>query len=373
LKRWIVSAATVLAVIAGFALLGVVSGLVPIKASSGHWTITEWFLHFAMRRSVVTQTLGLEAPALDHPNLVLKGAGHYETGCRPCHGSPDLRRPKIARGMTPHPPDLPSRIPEWRPRHLFYIVKHGIKFTGMPAWPAQQRDDEVWAMVAFLRELPRLDAGAYRRLAHGEAAPSGTRAPLPDLLQSEERLRAMIDTSCARCHGMDGRGRGAGAFPALAGQRSAYLLAALRAYARGERHSGIMQPIAAALTIEEMRGLGRYYGTLSPPVSRPSDPAASSAIERGKAIAHRGIPPQRVPSCADCHGPGAIRRNPRYPVLAGQHADYLVLQLELFKKRQRGGSAYSHLMLPVASRLAPEQMRDVALYYESLAAAASTH
>jgi cytochrome c553 len=55
-------------------------------------------------------------------------------------------------------------------------------------------------------------------------------------------------------------------------------------------------------------------------------------------------------------------------MLAGQHADYLVLQLELFKKEHRGGSAYAHLMRPVATRLTPQQMRDVALYYESLPA-----
>ncbi len=52
------------------------SGIVPIKASSGHWAITDWFLHFAMRRSIATQSLGIESPALDGPGLVLKGAGH---------------------------------------------------------------------------------------------------------------------------------------------------------------------------------------------------------------------------------------------------------------------------------------------------------
>ena len=94
-----------------------------------------------------------------------------------------------------------------------------------------------------------------------------------------------------------------------------------------------------------------------------------SAIESGKAIASRGIPRQRVPACVACHGPGATRRNPIYPILAGQYADYLVLQLELFNKGYRGGSAYAHLMRPVATRLTHEQMRDVALYYASLPAA----
>jgi Cytochrome C oxidase, cbb3-type, subunit III len=91
--------------------------------------------------------------------------------------------------MTPPPPYLPPRIPKWEPNELFYIVKHGIKFTGMPAWPALDRDDEVWAMVAFLRQFPKLDADEYRRLAQGEAAPSGAVALLSDLLGPERVTR----------------------------------------------------------------------------------------------------------------------------------------------------------------------------------------
>ncbi|MBA3248234.1 MAG: c-type cytochrome, partial [Pyrinomonadaceae bacterium] len=102
-----------------------------------------------------------------------------------------------------------------------------------------------------------------------------------------------------------------------------------------------------------------------PTPSTPS-PETSLAIERGAAIAQRGIPTQRVPSCVACHGPGDIPRNPVYPELAGQYSDYLALQLELFKQLQRGGTAYTHLMHSVAAHLTPEQMRDVALYYESL-------
>jgi cytochrome c553 len=366
MKHRLFKIAALLAALAVAGFLVAASGIVPIKASSGHWAITAWFLHFSMRRSVSTHTLGLKTPALDDASLVLRGAGHYETGCRPCHGSPDLRHPRIPQQMTPHPPYLSPRISTWEPEELFYIVKHGVKFTGMPAWPAQQRDDEVWAMVAFLRTLPELDAEAYRRLVHGEAAPNSPVTPIYGLLPPEKVPRA-VNESCGRCHGVDGRGRGGSAFPRLAGQRPDYLYAALQAFARGERYSGMMEPIAAGLSLEEMREIALYYGSpkeLSPP---PTPPETDPAIVRGKAIASHGIPSQRVPSCVDCHGPGATRRNPIYPILAGQYANYLVLQLELFKKGQRGGSAYAHLMHPVAARLNPEQMRDVARYYESLA------
>jgi cytochrome c553 len=168
---------------------------------------------------------------------------------------------------------------------------------------------------------------------------------------------------------MDGGGRGRGAFPKLAGQRPTYLFTALQAFARGERHSGTMGPIAAGLSRAEMHEVALYYGSLQEPPPSSQHQDTSPAVERGKAIASRGIPRQRVPSCVHCHGPGATPRNPVYPELAGQYADYLVLQLGLFKRAQRGGSAYARLMSPVAARLTPEQMRDVALYYASLPAA----
>jgi cytochrome c553 len=368
MKRWLFRIAGLLAVLGFGGALVAVSGIIPIKASSGHWAVTRWFLNFSKERSVATHSLGLEAPSLDDPGLVLKGAGHYDTGCRPCHGNPALPQPQIAWKMTPPPPYLPPRISEWQPDELFYIVKHGIKFTGMPAWPSLQRDDEVWAMVAFLRRFPELDAAEYRRLTQGEAAPSGEVAQLPDL-EGPERVPRAITTSCARCHGVDGLGRGLGAFPKLAGQTPAYLDLSLQAFARGTRHSGIMQPVAAGLSREEMGELARYYASLQEPSPSPPHQEATSAIERGKAIASRGIPSQRVPSCADCHGPGATRRNPVYPELAGQYADYLALQLELFKKNVRGGTDYAHIMRRAAAGLTPEQMRDVALYYASLPAA----
>ncbi|MCI0539288.1 MAG: c-type cytochrome [Verrucomicrobiales bacterium] len=341
-----------------------VSGIIPIKASSGHWAITGWFLNFTKERSVATHTLGLKEPALDEPWLVLKGAGHYETGCRPCHGSPGLPHPRIAQEMTPPPPDLGLATLKWEPRELFYIVKHGIKFTGMPAWPASQRDDEVWAMVAFLREFPRLDTERYRCLALGENALTES-VPMHDLEATEKAPQA-VSHSCGRCHGVNGQGRESPAFPKLAGQKPDYLFASLQAFARGERHSGMMEPIAAGLSSEQMRELALYYGNLPawPKSSLHAETAAT--IERGKSIARGGIPSHRVPTCAACHGPDTAPRNPIYPRLAGQHADYLVLQLKLFKAQQRGGTAYGHLMYHVAGGLTPDQMRDVACYYASL-------
>jgi cytochrome c553/cytochrome c5 len=358
---WVTAAAIAVVVMIG-AALGVVSGVVPIKASSGHWPITARFLDFAKARSVATHSLGIEPPSpLDDEALLIRGAGHYENGCYGCHGGPGGGIPPVMAAMTPPPPELTNRISRWKPEELFSIVKHGIKFTGMPAWPVQQRDDEVWAMVAFLRRMPNLDDGEYRRLAHGErdAADAG-----PSLSSAGLSPPRAVRETCSRCHGIDGTGRGPDAFPSLAGQRSEYLYASLRAFAGRTRFSGIMSTVAANLSDEAMREVAAYYEQLPPRSTAP--PPDQAAAARGAAIAARGIPERDVPSCADCHGPSDVPRNRAYPIIARQPARYLALQLELLKARRRGGSAHLNLMQVFVDRLSSEQIRDVTFYYASL-------
>lgn len=368
MRRRVACAGAVLGVLAAGAAALVVSGIVPIKASDGHWGLTTVFMEFAMKRSIATHTIGGEPLDLDDPALVAKGAAHYHTGCLPCHGRPGAAYfSNVARKMTPPPPYLPPKIREWEPDELFYLVKHGVKFTGMPAFPSQVRDDEVRAVVAFLLKLPDLDADAYERLAHGEARPRGVEEAPPDPAGTDPTLERLV-AGCARCHGEDGRGRGLGAFPRLAGQHRPYLENALEAYARGDRHSGIMEPIAAGLSPEARARLAAHYAGLPAAGGpAPADVPDPAAVARGERIATLGIPERGVPSCRDCHGPGT-RHNPAYPGLPGQHARYLALQLELFQRGQRGGSPFAHLMHEVAPRLGAEEIRDVAAYYSSLPA-----
>ena len=332
-----------------------ISGVVPIKASSGHWRITAAVLDLAKVRSVNTHSLGIRPPfPLDDADLILRGAGHYESGCYPCHGRPGVPVPPVMAAMTPPPPDLSARIQRWRPQDLFSIVKHGIKFTGMPGWPAQQRDDEVWAMVAFLRRMPELDGAAYRALVFGGADATST-AP-----------RAVREI-CSRCHSVDGTGRGSGAFPSLAGQRAAYLYGSLRAFSDRRRFSGIMATVAATLDDQTMREAAAYYESL--PVRPAAEASDASARARGASIAAYGVPDRDIPSCAECHGPAGTPKNRAYPVLVGQHARYLALQLELFQQRRRGGSRFANLMHVFVGRLRAQEIRDVTIYYSSLQAA----
>lgn len=362
MKTLMQAAALLAALAATGAAIVVVLGVVPIKASSGHWWITAKFLDFAKWRSVATHSFGITAPPLADEGLVVMGASHYETGCYPCHGKPGAGIPPVMAAMTPPPPELTTRLSRYRSEELFSIVKHGIKLTGMPAWPAQQRDDEVWAMVAFLRRMPDLDVAGYERLAHGAARPGSEAAPA--LASSGDEPPSAVRTICWRCHGADGTGRRPGAFPALAGQRSGYMHASLRAFADRTRFSGVMSGIAAALSESSIREIATYYERLPLRIKDASEDAA--AIARGGAIATRGIPHRDIPACRECHGPTDTPKNPTYPKLAGQYAQYLELQLKLLQQRRRGGSANVNLMYAFVDRIAPEEIRDVARYYASL-------
>ena len=347
----------------GLAVLGLLflwSGIIRIPASTGHWDITAWTLHFAMRQSVRTWSAGITPPAdLDAPYRVRIGAGHYATGCAPCHGAPGEAPSAITEQMTPHPPTLGSKIPRWTDDELFYVVRHGIKYTGMPAWPVAHRDDEVWSMVAFLRQLPELPAADYRNLAHGE--PDLPIAGLPPL-SDPQPLPALAD--CARCHGRDGAGRGQQAFPRLDLHHEPYLREALMSYARGERTSGIMQAATDGLDGSTLDALARHYA--GAPLTAAAV-AGTAAAERGRAIALHGLPEQRVPACAHCHGPDRTADNPLFPHLAGQPAWYLKTQLELFREGHRGGGRYAPVMTQVAKALKPQQIDDLAAFYSGSA------
>lgn len=367
MRRLLMIVGAVLVLQAVGAFLFAWSGLYSVAASKDHWPPTTWFLEMAMRNSIETHAMFIDAPDLNDMALIQRGAGHYEDGCAPCHGAPDATRNPISRHMLPAPPFLPDTVGEWTPEQLYWITRHGIKYAGMPAWPAQRREDEPWAVAAFLRRLDGMDAAEYRRLAFGEetaatTAEADTRSTMDELAGDEpEGPIAETLRSCARCHGSDGTGRGTGAFPRLSGQKAEYLYESLRAYASGARPSGFMQPMAAGLDDGTMRALADHYarqtGAPHPP---PPDDGDPQTLDLGAKLAAAGDPQRGIPACSGCHGPN---RDPRYPSLDGQHAGYIADQLRLWQKDARGDTPLSRIMAAAARDLTEEQIRAVSLHY----------
>ncbi|MFC3695709.1 c-type cytochrome [Chenggangzhangella methanolivorans] len=347
------------------------SGLFSVAATSGHWPITDWFLHYVMINSVKTHSIAVETPRnLDDPALIARGAGHYASGCASCHGAPGRPRNPVIREMVPTAPDLDAKVPTWEPKHLFWIVKNGVKYAGMPAWvSAEEREDEVWAVVAFLLKLPGMSDETYRRLAMGQENDGAVGGLTALAHRAQGRgLREDVLADCARCHGRDGMGRDGDAFPVIAGQSEDYIYDTLAAYALNKRYSGVMETAAARLPYSDIAALAEHYAAQPrKPVegAKPLDPAL---VARGEKIAREGLRDTGTPACSSCHGPGRETPNPAYPKLAGQHASYLETQLTLWEKEHdsRGGGPFSGIMRKIAFGMTEADIKAVAAYYASL-------
>ncbi|PZQ10756.1 MAG: hypothetical protein DI565_19445 [Ancylobacter novellus] len=347
------------------------SGLFNVAATSGHWPITDWFLHYVMINSVKTHSMAIETPTnLGDPALIARGAGHYVSGCASCHGAPGRPRNPVIREMVPTAPDLDAKVPTWEPKHLFWIVRNGVKYAGMPAWvSAEEREDEVWAVVAFLLKLPGMSEEDYRRLAYGtqgDGAAGGLIAIAHGRQGAEPRPDTLAD--CARCHGRDGMGRDGDAFPVIAGQAEDYLYDALAAYATGKRHSGIMETAAARIPYSEVAALAIHYSEQTARPVKDAAPLDPALVARGEKIAREGVRDTGTPACASCHGPSPSARNPAYPKLAGQRFSYLKGQLLLWEKEHdsRGGGPFAGVMRKIAFGMEKADIEASAAYYASL-------
>ncbi|MGK9235096.1 c-type cytochrome [Inquilinus limosus] len=328
----------------------VLSGVYNVAASVPHFHVTDRLLKLVLWRSVDTHSAGIEAPDLDDAGLVRLGARHFAAGCEPCHAGPGIRQDPVAAAMYPAAPALGGLVADWETRELFWIVRHGLKFTGMPQWPGDGRDDEVWPVVAFLRRLPGLSPGDYADLAGLDEAgtPSGFMADRPGA------------AGCALCHGDAVRAPVADPAPALQGQSKAYLLRALEEYAGNARQSGMMEAVAAALSPRERERLAGEFAAMPPRAGDArQDP---ERVARGAAIASGGVAERNVPPCLACH---AGRRSPQFPRLEGLSAGYIGTQLRLFRDGVRGGTPYGAIMAPIAKRLTDRDIEDAAAFFAS--------
>ncbi len=148
------------------ALLFIYSGWYDVAASSPDSGLIAWALETTRSRSVHRAYESLEGkvqiPRLDDPEMVRTGFVHYHEMCVTCHGGPGIKASEIAQGLNPFPPELTKEAEE--PLESFWIVKHGIKMTGMPGFGVTHTDDEIWAIVAFLDRLPKLSPQEYQTM-----------------------------------------------------------------------------------------------------------------------------------------------------------------------------------------------------------------
>src|SRR5215831_1399438 len=160
-----------LVIIGGLAFI--VSGSYHIEADAPHWGVTNWLLQTVRDHSIKAQAAGIEAPpGLDDPAKLQIGVEHFAAHCAVCHGAPGVPKGDIAHGLYPQPPDLVRASEHYTPAELFWILKHGIKMTGMPSW-TDHSDEELWATVSFIEKLPSMTQEDYAKLVMASIAHGG--------------------------------------------------------------------------------------------------------------------------------------------------------------------------------------------------------
>ena len=166
-------------------------GLLNFAGDEPHPSLVEGFITVARERFIAKRSHDVQVPDLENAELVSSGGAHYVPMCAGCHLGPGTEDTEIRRGLYPQPPNLSQPAQHAghdhgdmtkSARRQFWIIKHGIKMTAMPAWGTTHSDDEIWGLVAFLQQLPEMSPEDYAKLQepgegghshqHGEA-PAG--------------------------------------------------------------------------------------------------------------------------------------------------------------------------------------------------------
>ena len=160
MRNALIGAAAVLALALALAAVVIGTGMYDVAADEEHSVLVYWLLETARERSIAARANQLEAPSLEDQQRIRRGAGNYDAMCAGCHLSPHAEPTEIYKGLYPRPPDL-TKVVQSDAARAFWIIKHGLKATGMPAWGKSMEDEYIWDMVAFLRKLPALTAEQY--------------------------------------------------------------------------------------------------------------------------------------------------------------------------------------------------------------------
>lgn len=228
-------------------------------------------------------------------------------------------------------------------------------------------------MIRLHRSIARMVCAAT---LIATAAASGASSDFVDLrriarLQGDANAGKEKAAVCSACHGANGISP-ASMFPNLAGQRAEYLYWQLVEFKREARPESPMTSQVANLDDAALRDLAAWFASL--PAASPASTAAHSAdSERGGVLYRDGDPSKGIPPCQGCHGANgdghawaASNASYRtYPMLRGQHADYVAQRLKDFRDGKHVSSSSDRVMAPVARTLDDEAIKSVAAWIES--------
>lgn len=176
--------------------------------------------------------------------------------------------------------------------------------------------------------------------------------------------------ACMTCHLENGEGMQDNAFPQLAGQNPAYITKQLKDLQGKLRLSDVMNPIAKALSDEDIANVSAYFASF-PSVSKIEKSTSPAKYEQGRLIAQRGLWNKGVPACFSCHGPDAVGVGEHFPPLINQGKLYVTQELQKWKEGTRKNDP-SMLMKTIAKKLTTREIEAVAEYLSTLSTTITT-
>lgn len=165
MKLILATLGTALLVVVAAYLIFVYSGVYNVAATDPHNDFVRWTLVKTTTNSIESHAGDVTVPAnLSDSSMIRAGLRRFSEMCVMCHGAPGVERGFVGKGLLPEPPKLSEAVPMWSPTEEFWIVKHGLKYTGMPAFGPTHPDQPLWQVVAFIEQLPDMSAQEYKRL-----------------------------------------------------------------------------------------------------------------------------------------------------------------------------------------------------------------
>jgi mono/diheme cytochrome c family protein len=165
----------------GGAFLVINRGWFPIGADNPPGTMERRLAHMATNAYIASHAPAQENPIQPTAAALSDGARLYEKHCSVCHGGAAQRISPLRARFSPPVPQIVNRVPKDPDAEFYWITKHGIRLTGMPAWDGILNDDQIWTVVAFIKRSDKLpaEAEAAWKQAAGVVAGGTTTSPAP--------------------------------------------------------------------------------------------------------------------------------------------------------------------------------------------------
>ena len=141
----------------------VYSGVIDVSASPRSGGFIPYTLNLTAVNSIRHHAAGITPPPDWKNEAMTEGAAEYRGMCQGCHGAPGIKARRWAQALDPNPPEPKELGEDFQPNEVFWILKNGIKMTGMPPFD-HERDDTLWAITAFVQQLPKMSPEQYKQV-----------------------------------------------------------------------------------------------------------------------------------------------------------------------------------------------------------------